>query len=149
MKPVPYNDFTHQHRQHPPRSSYRTRSILQPLFFVIAWAWAVNVNAQASGYIDTPPPRTYQQPPPDTEHLPLYDDLPVALRQTYPRPQLNIHYYNEAPEKRYVLINGFRAHEGLPIGQELWVYQILPDGVILQVQDRYFLVPANRNGGRR
>ena len=42
--------------------------------------------------------------------LPHYDELPVSVRREIPRPKLSVHYYNTDPEKRYALINHYRAY---------------------------------------
>lgn len=87
-----------------------------------------------------PPPQQAQPEPPDDQHLMRYDDLPLAIRKEFDRPKLSIHFYDDDPEKRYALINGFRGREGLPIGQELWIYRIRPDGVMMRIQDQFFLL---------
>lgn len=69
-----------------------------------------------------------------------YDELPVSIRREHPRPRVSIHYYTEEASERYVYINGFSAREGLPIGRELWVHEIRPEGVVLKVQNYYILV---------
>ncbi len=85
-----------------------------------------------------PPPATGVYGPND--QLPSYDELPLEIRRELNRPQLSIHYYHQDPEQRYAMINGFRGREGLPIGQELWIQEIRPDGVVMRVQDQFFLI---------
>ena len=74
------------------------------------------------------------------DEIPHYDELPVHVRREVPRPKLSVHYYDDDPNKRYALVNHYRAYEGLPIGRELWVYQIVPDGIVIKYVDRYFFV---------
>lgn len=77
----------------------------------------------------------------DFDKIPVYDELPATIRLKIPRPKLSVHYYSDEPGERYALINHFRAYEGLPIGQDLWVYQIIKKGVVIKYIDQYFLVP--------
>lgn len=78
--------------------------------------------------------------PPPSEQLPTYDELPSELRRQVPRPKMSVHRYAEDPKERYALINGFHGREGLPIGRELWIYEIRPKGVVLRIQDRFFFL---------
>lgn len=72
--------------------------------------------------------------------LPGYDELPLDIRREHDRPHLELHYYDPDPDKRFAMINGFRGSEGLPIGRELWIHEIRPDGVVVRVQDRFFFI---------
>lgn len=105
---------------------------------------AINAHAQNETtqprFIPPPPARELVVPPVD--ELSSYDELPLSIRQQVPRPEIQLHSYHKDADKRYALINGFRGREGLPIGQELWVHQITPEGVILRIQDEFiFLRP--------
>ncbi len=77
---------------------------------------------------------------PAYDQLQSYDELSVDIRREVIRPQLSIHFYSDDPEKRYALINGFRGREGLPVGRELWIHEILPDGVVMRIQNQFFLI---------
>ncbi len=88
----------------------------------------------------TPPPLPQGMTVPAYDELPSFDELSVELRREIGRPQLNILSYTEDPATRYALINGFRGREGLPIGRELWIHEILPDGVVLRIQNQFFLI---------
>jgi hypothetical protein len=102
-----------------------------------AVALAQDSDAQQN-FTPLPPPR--ELPVPDDTDLPSYDELPLAIRREINRPALSVLFYADIPEDRYALINGFHGHEGLPIGRELWIHEIRKDGVILRIQDRYFLL---------
>lgn len=88
----------------------------------------------------TPPPLPQGVNIPSYDQLQSYDDLPVDIRREVIRPQISVHFYSDDPDKRYALINGFRGREGLPIGRELWIHEILPDGVVLRIQNQFFLI---------
>lgn len=91
----------------------------------------------AGEYIPLPPAKKVASPQAD---LPSYDELPLQLRQQYDRPELATLYYHAIPEQRYALVNGFHGREGLPVGRELWIHEIRKDGVVMRIQDRYFLL---------
>lgn len=98
---------------------------------------SVHAQEQASSARSVPPDRTISVP---GGELPTYDELPEGLRREHDRPDLEIHSYDPDPAKRFVMINGFRGREGMPIGRELWVHEIRPDGVVMRVQDRFFFI---------
>ena len=96
-------------------------------------------QADQPRYIPPPPAAEPAQPPADAE-LMHYDDLPLSIRREFNRPVLSVHVYNTDPDKRYAMVNGFRGREGLPVGQELWIHEIRPDGVLMKIQDQFFLL---------
>lgn len=95
-----------------------------------------------------PPPR-YAAPPgffDDLKHLdikalPTYDELSINIRSELPRPKISLHYYAKESDDRFAIVNDFKAYEGLPIGRELWIYQIVKEGVVLKYEEGYFIVP--------
>ncbi|GAB4186708.1 MAG: hypothetical protein Tsb002_11410 [Wenzhouxiangellaceae bacterium] len=106
---------------------------------ISATGWAQEKNPPA--YVPPPPAREVVAPAIDD--LPQYDQLEVHQRQALQRPRLSIHYYHTDAAERYIYINGASAREGAPIGQELWVHEITPDGVVLRYEDTFFWLPAN------
>jgi general secretion pathway protein B len=67
--------------------------------------------------------------------------LPLGTRQTLPPLRLNMHVYNPDPARRFAIIDGTRAIEGAPLGKELNVESIQPDGVVLVLRGERFLLP--------
>lgn len=119
------------------------RSSLPLLSALGLWFCLFNSFALAA-----PPPR-YAAPPgffDDLAHLdiatlPTYDELSSQIRSELPRPKISLHYYAQDSDDRFAIINDFRAYEGLPIGRELWIYQIVEQGVVLKYEAGYFIVP--------
>lgn len=115
-------------------------------FYCLLLFCAVSANAYAQA--EMPQPRFIPPPParelvvPPIDQLSSYDELSLSIRQQVPRPDIQLHSYHKDPGQRYVLVNGFRGREGLPVGQELWIHEITPDGVIFRIQDEFiFLRP--------
>jgi len=47
---------------------------------------------------------------------------------------VTLHVFSTDPAQRTVIINGLRAREGQPLGQDLHLLEIVPDGLILEFQ---------------
>ncbi len=47
---------------------------------------------------------------------------------------VSFHVHSNDPAKRAVIINGLRAREGQPLGEDLRLEEIVPDGIILEFQ---------------
>ena len=50
--------------------------------------------------------------------------------------QVSMHVYSVEPRQRTVIINGFRVREGQPLGQDLALLEIVPDGVVVAFQQK-------------
>lgn len=88
----------------------------------------------------TPPPLPPGVEVPPDDQLQSYDDLPLDIRRELNRPHLSILFYADEPDERYAMINGFRGREGLPVGRELWIHEIRPDGVVMRIENQFFLI---------
>ena len=58
-----------------------------------------------------------------------------------PKIKLNIHVYDENPKNRIVVINGVRFAIGDLIEETVLVKDIVRSGVVLEMEDKEFLVP--------
>lgn len=88
----------------------------------------------------TPPPaarssRTSVAVVPTMDELRLEGTLQIA------EMHLDIHVYSEAPKDRFVFINMNKHREGSRTAEGPVVREIRTDGVILEYQDRVFLLP--------
>lgn len=85
----------------------------------------------------TPKPKPAE---PEQQYL-LVHQLPFSIRKDLPRFKLNIHLYDEDPEKRIAIINGVQFYIDDMIEQAVLVKDIVKQGVILEVNNREFLIP--------
>ncbi len=69
-----------------------------------------------------------------------YFELPVNIRQQLPELPISIRVYDEAPEKRFVIINRGRVTEGdsIPEASEVKLVEIKRDSLILEFQGYVF-----------
>lgn len=67
--------------------------------------------------------------------------LPAEQRARFPNLTLDVHAWDSAPERRFVLVNGKRYAPGDPLPGGLVLREIVPDGVIVEFEDRRVMVP--------
>ncbi|MES2488860.1 MAG: general secretion pathway protein GspB [Pseudomonadota bacterium] len=68
-------------------------------------------------------------PPPQFTKL---RDMPSDYRAAFPVISLDVHSYDGAPQKRFIMIAGKRYNEGDPIPDGPRVVQIIPEGVVFE-----------------
>ena len=73
-------------------------------------------------------------------HLFAYQ-LPFSIRKDLPQLKLNIHVFDKDPENRIAIINGVRFAIDDMIDDVVLVKDIVPEGVLLEFNNRVFLVP--------
>ena len=74
--------------------------------------------------------------------LPTRDDLVNSGRAKIPELQISLHAYDANPAKRFVFINGQRAHEGDAVANGVVLEAITRDGVILSASGQRFALPV-------
>jgi hypothetical protein len=67
--------------------------------------------------------------------------LPFSIRKEIPKIALNIHVYDKDPDNRIAIINGVKLAVGDLIENEILLKEIVRDGIVLEYNDREFLVP--------
>jgi len=72
------------------------------------------------------------------EALPLVQDLPSTVQQSLPQLKLAGHVYSKDPAKRMIMINNRICREGDLVENQLYLEQILWEGVVLRYQDIRF-----------
>ncbi len=80
-------------------------------------------------------------PPPGQERLMTLDELRLAGAVQLPELHLDIHVFAEQPAERFVFVNMNKHREGSQLEEGPVVYEITPEGVVLQHQGRTFLLP--------
>ncbi len=67
--------------------------------------------------------------------------LPFSIRKDIPQLKLNIHVFDKETENRVAIINGVRFAIDDMIDDVVLVKDIVPEGVLLEFNNRVFLVP--------
>lgn len=75
---------------------------------------------------------------------PLLRDMPPAFRARFPALALQVHVYDEAPEKRWLMIDNRRYRESGTLESGPTIVEITPDGVIFELQGERVLWPLVR-----
>ncbi len=73
-------------------------------------------------------------------HFYVYQ-LPFSIRKDLPKLKLNIHVFDQDPDNRIAVINGVRFAIDDMIDDVVLVKDIVPEGVLLEFNNRVFLVP--------
>lgn len=90
------------------------------------------------------PPRRQQSSRPTHHSLPRLSELDPAFSERLPPLSLDVHAYDSDPARRFILLNLNRAIEGQRVsieGRRLRVTEIVPEGVVLEVEGVAFLLP--------
>jgi general secretion pathway protein B len=72
-----------------------------------------------------------------------YAELPFSVRKSLPELRLSMHVYGADPSHRFVVLNDSRLTEGEKTGDEIFVREIRPDGVVLEFQSQRFFYPRD------
>jgi len=76
----------------------------------------------------------------DHSQLQNWYELPQEIRNRLDLPRVDVHVYSEEPQKRYILVNLEKYHEGERLASGLVLEEILPDGMVMSYQGERFLV---------
>jgi hypothetical protein len=76
--------------------------------------------------------------PPLPAEIPHWDTLPAETRAALADLRIEMHRWHADPAQRFVMVGGRRVDEGGVMGQELWLREVRPDGVVLQFRDLIF-----------
>lgn len=69
-------------------------------------------------------------------------DMPQDYRTDFPKVSLDVHFYDEDPSRRFVMLNGRRYREGDVLPEGPRVSEITEDGVVLNHRGQDVLLPA-------
>ena len=95
----------------------------------------------------TPPPRSRPtEPGAATTAAPVYPlvtTLPPGPERTlFADSAINVHVWSEDPARRFVLINLKRHEEGDALGDGMAIAEIVPDGVVVEIDGERYLWQA-------
>lgn len=76
--------------------------------------------------------------------VPLLRDMPSDYRGAFPSLRVDVHVYDEDPERRWVMVNGRKAAEGTTLGEGPTVSRITPEGIVFDYRGASVLFPLNR-----
>lgn len=72
--------------------------------------------------------------------VPRWEDLPDAQRAGLPVPRIDVHVFAQEPERRFVLIELRKYHQGDTLEDGAVIETILADGIVLSYQGRQYRV---------
>ncbi len=65
--------------------------------------------------------------------------MPPAYRAEFPSITIDVHVYNDSPQRRFVLINGRRYREGDALSEGPRIAQIVPEGIVFDWRNEQVL----------
>ncbi|WP_027149669.1 general secretion pathway protein GspB [Methylobacter tundripaludum] len=77
---------------------------------------------------------------PAIKDIPLLSDLPFEFRQTLPKFTINVFVYSQDPEERFIMIDMVKYKPGQQIKDAMLLKEILPDGFVIDYQNRVFKI---------
>lgn len=98
--------------------------------------------ALAPAQVDSAPVTEVEQvqlQPAPAPQIPRLKDMPADYRAAFPAFTLDVHVYDAAPQKRFIMIGGKRYNEGDTLGDGPHVAQIVPEGVIFDFRGEQVL----------
>lgn len=105
---------------------------------------ANNANNAADEAANTAPAEPPARPTPVTSvervqldpapapQIPKLSNMPADYRAAFPLISLDVHSYDSAPQKRFIMIAGKRYNEGDTLREGPHIVQIVPEGVIFE-----------------
>jgi general secretion pathway protein B len=81
---------------------------------------------------------------PGPERPPTLREVPAELRARFPEIALQVHVHNADPARRWIMVDNRRVGEGATLDSGVRVIEILPDGVIFELDGRPLFWPLTR-----
>lgn len=82
-----------------------------------------------------------QLDPAPAPQIPKLGEMSVDYRAAFPAISLDVHSYDSAPKKRFIMIAGKRYNEGEALQEGPRVMQIVQDGVVFEFRGEQVLFP--------
>ena len=85
-------------------------------------------------------------PPALTQPAPLrkFREMPPDYRADFPALKVEIHVYEKAVQKRFVMVNGRRYRQGERLADGPQLVEIVPEGMVLEFRGEKILYPLSR-----
>jgi general secretion pathway protein B len=71
-------------------------------------------------------------------------EMPEDFRANFPAFTVDVHAYNDNPQRRFIMIGGRRYHEGDALAQGPRIIAIVPEGMVLDWQGQRVLYAISR-----
>lgn len=94
--------------------------------------------APATAPAEIPPALTVPAP------LRKFREMPPDYRADFPALKIEIHVYEKAPQRRFVMVNGRRYREGERLAEGPALVEIVPDGLVLEYRGEKVLYTLGR-----
>ena len=72
---------------------------------------------------------------------PLERELPPEIHGALPTRQIIAHIYAKEPERRFIIVNSVKLHEGEGTADGLILQEVRPDGIVFQFKNHRFFQP--------
>lgn len=82
--------------------------------------------------------------PPPVHMEPSLRDMPQSYRDQFPSITVQVHVYNSAPEKRWIMVDGKRLGEGSTLDSGPQIVQIAADGIVFAFRNERVFWPLQR-----
>jgi general secretion pathway protein B len=92
---------------------------------------------------DTPPPAPAAAAAPAAAQHALRE-MPESFRANFPAFTVDVHAYNDNPQRRFVIVNGKRYHDGDTLAEGPRLIAIVPEGMVLDWQGQQVLYAIAR-----
>ena len=89
----------------------------------------------------SPAPSVATATAPEPGKIPQWDELPLEFRSGFSMPRIDVHVYDSAPQRRFILVNLQKFREGDRLPNGAIIEKILPDGIQLSYQGTRFHYP--------
>jgi general secretion pathway protein B len=66
--------------------------------------------------------------------VPALRQMPEAYRSGFPQLAIQVHAYNDDPDRRFIIVDGTAYHEGAKLPQGPTIAAIAPDGIVFDWQ---------------
>ncbi|MGH8758665.1 MAG: general secretion pathway protein GspB, partial [Burkholderiales bacterium] len=85
-------------------------------------------------------------PPTLTQPAPLrkFREMPPDYRADFPALRIEIHVFEKAPQRRFVMVNGRKYREGERLSEGPSLLEIVPDGMVLEYRGEKVLYTLGR-----
>jgi len=91
-------------------------------------------------------PAPAEIPPALIQPAPLrkFREMPPDYRADFPALKIEIHVYEKAPQRRFVMVNGRRYREGERLSEGPAIIEIVPQGIVLEYRGEKVLYTLGR-----
>ncbi len=127
----------------PAKAQAADRPAVRPLSAEVREPALQEGTGQARTAAAPPPAVVTATPSEDAGFLPTLAELQLDQRIQLSPLHVDVHVYNENPQRRFVLINARKYKEGERLSEGPLLEEIRRDGLVMYYRDQRFLVPRD------